>query len=149
MNLLGQVNWEMIFISISTVIAVISVFYQAKAIFLRPRARLKMDLEILQLMGKEHEQYIVVKSCIDESINRIYIYPLFSKSQKKGRFRLGAIHAVLCFIFVLCTIYLLHDGWNWWALLTGYIALSFLFNLLIIPSLIFPYKGFDKLKRTN
>ena len=113
-------------------------YYQIKAAFPKPRARLKTDLEILNLIGESHEQYTIIKDQVDELITDTYsTRPLKLPKVKQREVRLlQAVFAILGSGSLLWTFYIVHDGWSWWGLLTGYFALGSFANVVVYPRMI-------------
>ena len=134
MSFLNNLDWEIIIPVVGTIVAALVSFYQMKFARPRPRSRLKTDLEILELMGESHEQFPKVKKQIDELIADIYSKPVKLSKEKQWKIRAYQfMFAVFGTGFLFWTFYIVRDGWNWWALLTGYLALGFLINIVYYP----------------
>ena len=116
-------DWEILFKTLSTIVA----FYQLGSIIPGSHATLKLDLEILRLLRAltpEYESdpnYLAVKSYVDETLRKTY--------PGRGRRRLYRDPDFLKGIFIFLTffgitLYILKDGFTFWSLVSGFVALT-------------------------
>ena len=89
------------------------------------RASLRADLAILKLIDKDDPNRAIVKAQVDATIARIY-----SPGKRAGAARFTVYRKddlipgiVVSLIFLIWTGYLLRNGINWWAALTGFFML--------------------------
>ena len=117
-------DWELILKILGSFIALIGAVYQLRQFNPVKRARLKADLEILEKVDKQSENFQLVKNHIDNQIKAIY-----SESEKKfkiysvGYFVFGIIFLVG---FTILSVYIYNEsvGFSWWLLLTGFFAFA-------------------------
>lgn len=114
---------------IGTVVGILATFFGLRRIepALRPRSRLKADLEILRMLEPKDPEYDIVRRHIDTTITKLYEL----RGQQGGikglrvynwsAFALG----IICFPgFTFWTWYLVNDGFSWWAIATGWFAFA-------------------------
>ena len=94
---------------------------------LRPRSKLKTDLEILNMLKHKDPYYKVVRSNVDAMITKIYKRP--SQQEITERLKvynwLYFVLGISCFPgFSFWTWYLVKDSFSWWAIATGFLALA-------------------------
>ena len=101
----------------------------------RPRSKLKTDLEILNRIDPDDTpyEYSVVKAEVREMIKQIYEKPTEKEVGKKHEeevvkkprrnWPLFAACCVIFVVFILWSWYLVRDGFTWWVIGTGYGAL--------------------------
>lgn len=138
MDWIKIINWEVLAGVLGTIVAAFVGYYQIKNAMPKPRSRLKNDLEILQLIGKDHERFNEVKEQVDELIVEIY--------QKVPKLKINDLKGYVTFIIYMIIqgcgfsiwtfIIISKNGWNWWALLTIYFALGSFLTLLQLPKMI-------------
>ncbi|MGH9195860.1 MAG: hypothetical protein ACRD1T_08985 [Acidimicrobiia bacterium] len=93
----------------------------------RKRSTLKADIEIYHLLDKSDPQRESVKRSIDATLDRLYGGRSRSFKDVEWSFVIG-----LCLTFVgfgAWTAYQVRDGFTWWAVATGFVALSVLLAL--------------------
>jgi len=90
------------------------------------RASIKTDLEVLRMLDKSEAGYTLVKQHVDDLIKRVY-------TPRKRGFSNGltiynqedfVLGIILLPGFVVWTIYLVRNGFSWWALLTAFFAFA-------------------------
>jgi hypothetical protein len=86
------------------------------------RAQLRTDLGVLKGLKSDDPSYQLVKAHIDSKIAKIYA-PTAGQGVVRNWEDL-IIGLVMLLGFGLWTAYLCRDGFSWWGLLTGFIALS-------------------------
>ncbi len=119
-------------------------FLQWKNSKVRLRSRLKTDLEIMELMGDDHDQLALVQSNINETIEKVYKHKDIVDITLHGlSARASARSWVTALTFVLLfaaavwwTLSLVRepDGsfeWSWWVLLSGYLALACIYGIIL------------------
>jgi hypothetical protein len=106
--------------------------YQLRNLLPGSRSRLKADLEILELLGKDHPLYPTVKSQTDEQLRRTYSQALTGQDNRPLVYNWGmlVLGATFLLVFSGWTVYIVRDGFNWWSLLTGFLAMSGFGNLM-------------------
>lgn len=133
-------EWEEILIkAVVALTGVIGTVYQFKNIRPKMRSKLKTDLEILSMLEKDDPNHKLVQEYVNESMKGLYSLAGSRKSDGSritswGDFIFGIIFTSL---FTTATIYIVQDGWNWWALLTGFFVFAGIGGIL---------NGFDKNK---
>lgn len=111
---------------VAAVVAVSQIMYRLP----RSRAKLKHDLEILNLIDENDTNYSIVKHSVDSSVSDLY-----QSKTDKSRFKIYdwsnlVSGIVLLFGGILWTMYLVGDSFNWWSLLSGFIAIGGFGNLI-------------------
>lgn len=106
---------------------------------LRPRTSLKTDLEILKMINRKdaQHQYDVVRTQVDAMIAKIYEKPGGKGGHKKSRVSWPgfAFSFIVLVGFSFWSWYLVHDGFTWWVIGTGYGALiSFAWVLISLSA---------------
>ncbi len=131
-ELLNSFSWDIILAAVGTIIATIIGIWQVKHA-LPKRTHLKTDLEIMQLIGKEHEQYWKIKEQTEMILADIYTKPQLTNVEKGKLLAFKVSCAILSIIFSYLTYYYIRGGWSWWCLLTGYFGLASLYWIFISP----------------
>lgn len=101
---------------------------------LRPRSRLKADLEILNLLKSSEPSYRIVKEHVDTAITKVYRLPSQQEGYKRPRVHNWSdlVLGIICFPgFTFWTWYLVRDGFSWWAIPTGFFAFAAIGWILI------------------
>jgi hypothetical protein len=117
------VNWDVLFKTLSTIAA----FYQLTSITPGSRATLKTDLEILKLLRastpdyKSDADYLAVRTHVDETIRKTYRGGGRRKLYRDPDFLKGIFTFLL---FFGITVYMLKDGFTFWSLVPGFVALT-------------------------
>jgi hypothetical protein len=113
-------NWDVLFKAVSILVAV----YQ----LIKPgaRATLKTDVEILNLLNASNpeqriEGYNAVKAHVERSIRKIYRTEGGQKFYRDPDVIKGGL---IFLVFSLITLYMLKDGFTFWALVPGFVALT-------------------------
>jgi hypothetical protein len=105
---------------------------QLRKLIPRSRTQLKADLEILKLLDPADPNFPLLKSHIDAQIKATYSAGTGRHSQFKvqdtGHLVIGII---MCLVFIPWTLYLVRDGFTWWALGTGFFAFAGFGNLMM------------------
>ena len=120
---------------------------------LRPRAKLKTDLEILRLLDheKQKEDYELVEKHIDRTITELYAPPIKklkpSRAINKGVIALGVTGFIGLIGFSYWTWYIVSDGFSWWSIMTGYFA--FVSFAVIMRTIEWLYKPPRKTRQTK
>ena len=118
-------TWEIIFQAMGVVVAAVLGTTQVMTRLPKSRATLKHDLEVLKLLDRTHPKRELIERHVLQSIERIYI------RDRRGWVKSGfvvhqwddfVIGIVCLFGGSLWTLYLVRDGFTWWALLTGFVA---------------------------
>jgi hypothetical protein len=119
-------NWDVLFKAVSILVAV----YQ----LIKPgaRATLKTDLEILNLLktsspDRPLEGYDAVRANVERSIRKIYRTEARQKFYRDPDVIKGGL---IFLIFSAITLYMLKDGFTYWALVPGFVALTGLLGAL-------------------
>jgi hypothetical protein len=124
-----SVIWDLALKSAGLLVTALMTIYQVRALFNNSRTRLKTDLEILSLMGKDHQLYGAVKTQVDRALVQLYFPSPFQTSRRRFMVALyRVLFALVGSALVFWTVYLLRGGWNWWVLLTGYLGCGFIIN---------------------
>jgi hypothetical protein len=103
-----------------------SVLFQGLRYLRDSRGRLHKDLELLGRLNENDPSYAVVKAHVDATIKRIYGTASHDASApwqiyNRGDFLFGV---TMFFPFAVATAYLLRDGFTWWGVGAGLIALG-------------------------
>jgi hypothetical protein len=133
-ELIKTIDWEVVVAALGTVIAAIIGIMQIRANLPKPRSRLKMDIEIMNLLDKNDDSYKIVQKSIFDQIAETYkkertLEPnekLFTKFLQIISFLLGSV----CLVW---SINITRSGWNLWVLLTGYFSFAFYWNTFTFP----------------
>jgi hypothetical protein len=98
---------------------------------LRPRATLKADCETLAMLKQANvKSYALVEARIDAQVERLYgegaqqetrWQQIWKDATKVRRLSFGAL---VLGSGIAVTVYLVWDGFTWWSLLSGYVALA-------------------------
>ena len=119
-------NWDVLFKAVSILVAV----YQ----LIKPgaRATLKTDLEILNVLkasspDRPLEGYDAVRAHVERSIRKIYHTETRQKFYRDPEVIKGGL---IILIFSSITLYMLKDGFTYWALVPGFVALTGLLGAL-------------------
>lgn len=126
-----DIDFEIIIKALGVVIGAAGTFYQVRNILPKSRSTLKSDLEILKLLEPGDPLHETVRRHVSRQV--AYLYPPRRKKPKRGiiysstDFWTGVLMAVM---FTTWTIYLTRDGFTWWAVLTGFVALGGLGGIL-------------------
>lgn len=113
-------NWDVLLKAVSILVAL----YQ----LIKPGARttLKTDVEILNLLNaaspdRRIEGYEAVKAHVESSIRKIYRTKGRRKLYRDPEFIKGSL---IFLLFSPATLYMLKDGFTFWALVPGFVALT-------------------------
>jgi|GEM_PF-4602937 len=131
-------NWELTEIlgkTAATLIAIAVAGYKAYDAGIRDiktRNVLKREFEILKLIPPDQPEHQLIRNHISRLIQRLYEPPPPSKERLSSRLKkwqprdVGGFVAGLMFFagFAVWTALILRDGFSWWSLLTGFMALS-------------------------
>jgi len=145
MELFQKVEWDIVAAAIGTVITAIVAFYRIRSALPKPRTQLKTDLEIMELIGEEHERYPEMKRSTDILLADIYLRrPQFSAAERRSIWGYRILFGLWTVGFTFWTFYLLRSGWSWWVLLTGMLAFGGLINMINTQDLVVRSRKFRK-----
>jgi hypothetical protein len=125
--------WELIPKILAPVVPIVAGLYRFRSsLQLRPRSTLKADCEMLTTLRQAGvaKSCSIVESHIDEQVARLYgagksnesrLHQIWKQATPHRRVALGGL--VLA-VGVVSTGYLVRNGFSWWSLLTGYVALA-------------------------
>ncbi len=97
------------------------------------RAQLKADLDILKLLDPQDPNYGLVHDQVTASVRRIYRRHIprdVASPSRMPNWTMLIFYAVVTLLLTIWTVYLLRDGFSWWALATGFFAFGFFGNVL-------------------
>lgn len=125
-------NWELLLKTLGIIVGVVASLYKLRRIAPKSRSVLRTDLEILKLLEPSDPNYPILKSHIDVKISNIYHHiPLEVSKRFKVYNWYTFIFGIIMFLgFSIWTVYLVKDGFSWWALLTGSFAFAGVGNIL-------------------
>jgi hypothetical protein len=116
-------DFELLLKIAAAIIGVIGLLYQLRNLRLTFRSSIKTDLEILKMLDTNDPNYEIVRGSINESIKRVYGDP--NKKKFKIYSRLDFYGGILfSIVFTYVTYYLCKDGFSFWGLITGFLALA-------------------------
>ena len=118
-------NWETILKVLGPILGA-AVAYHQRRFFVRPRAKLRADLELIDLIKGEYvkEGREKIRQSIENQIEEIYGETARIKTNRNyGLFGVGLAWA-LAFSYFTYLIYK-PGGWSsWWCILTGFLAFA-------------------------
>jgi hypothetical protein len=116
-------HWEIALKIVGPVLGA-AVAYSQRRFFARPRAKLRTDLELLNLLEGEEvkEQRETLLNSVTEQIERIY----GRRTVETKNYALVVFGLIWALGFVAATIFVIRsDDWSrWWAVLTGWLAFA-------------------------
>ena len=122
-------NWTIIIQATGILIGGIISLYQIRHLMPPSRSRLKADLEILKLIEKNDHGYKIVKEHIDHLIKRTY-----PNAENKKKIEVDWLFLIFFTVatigLIYWTLYLVRDGFNPWALLTGVFSFTGIFGII-------------------
>ncbi len=133
-------DWDVILRAVGVLIGAVGTVYQLIVRDPRWRSTLKTDIEILNLLDAEDENRKYIQQNIDKTVRSRYPYEELTAEELEEVKREGLrvystsnliIGIVFSVGFGYWTFSLLADGWNWWALLTGFFAFGGLGNIML------------------
>lgn len=113
------IEWEIVIKAIGALIGAIVAYTQIKSTHPISRATLKADLEILKLIDKSDSNYKLIKDNFDSRIRHLY-----GSRTKYTSWPTVIFGALWASGFAYWTFYIVKDGFSWWSLLTGYLAIG-------------------------
>jgi hypothetical protein len=128
-------NWEIVLQALGVVVAAILGTSQVLARLPKSRTTLKHDLEVLKLLDRSHPQRGLIDMHVRKSIERIY---QAERSHQGAVRRSFIVHqwgdflggTVVLFGGALWLLYVVRDGFSWWALLPAFLVLGGLGGIL-------------------
>jgi hypothetical protein len=117
----GKFDWDLVLKALGFVVAAVAAYVQIRDLRLTSRTSLKTDLEILKLLDSNDSTYNTVKTAVDGRIARLYA-PKPGNTSTRWFLAIGGLLWALGFSY--WTFKLVQPGFTWWALLTGYLALT-------------------------
>ncbi len=131
---LPGMDWEEVFKSLGVVVGAAASLYQIRSLIPPSRARLKADLEILKSLDPSDAAAPLLKAHIDRTLWVLYS-PAAARSAS-SRFHVYSwkdfiLGLVFMPSFLIWTVYLVHRG-SWWpAILTGFAAFASFGGILV------------------
>jgi hypothetical protein len=112
----GQVAFDAdtIFRAIPVLLATAGAIYKFKDARPRRRTNLKADLELLKAAREQRIDCAGFQASIEAELTRLY------RSSEKREWGTVAFGSVLALLFGVWTVYLVSDGFTWWAIGTGF-----------------------------
>lgn len=125
---------EIILQAVGLVVGAIFSLLQVRNAVHGSRSTLKTDLEILKLLDPADPNHALVRAHVTESMHKIY--PNQAAGATAGGFKVYnwqrfIIGITFSLIFSIITLYLLREGFSWWALITGFFAVGGFGNLFM------------------
>ncbi len=117
-------NWDLVLKILGSFVAVLGTIYQLRQFNPVRRTRLKHDAEILEKLDKESKGYKILSKHIDEKIHEIYVEKNEGIKIYHPRELIMGSFFVIGFTILSVYIYNKNQGFSWWLILTGFIALS-------------------------
>jgi hypothetical protein len=134
-------DWDIVFRAVGALIGLGGFIYQWILRDPRWRSTLKADIELYNILDKDDPNREIIHHNISKVVRSRYLdVKKLGAEEELGaarpRFRVYNVsNLVLGIIFLggfgYWTFALLADGWNWWALITGFFAFGGLGNLMI------------------
>ena len=120
-----ELDWETVLRALPLIVGAIVSLYKLRDVNPRLRSTLKSDAEILEKLDPNSAAYKSLKQSIEARVTRLSAEPRKEwKEWKKWNRSEVALGVVFLLFFGSWTVYVLRDGFSWWALLTGYLTLS-------------------------
>jgi hypothetical protein len=125
---------EIILQAVGLVVGAIFSLLQVRNAVHGSRSTLKTDLEILKLLDPTDPNHALVRAHVTESMRKIYPNQVAGatasgfKIYNWPQFFIGITFSL---VFSAITLYLLRDGFSWWALMTGFFAVGGFGNLFM------------------
>jgi len=112
----GQVGFDAdtILRTIPVLLATAGAIYKFKDARPRRRTNLKADLELLKVAREQQIECDGFQASIEAELSRLY------RSSEKREWSTIAFGAILALLFGIWTVYLVTDGFTWWAIGTGF-----------------------------
>jgi hypothetical protein len=122
----GELLVQAFGVVVAAIVAVSQIAYRLP----RSRTKLKHDLEILNLLNENDPNFDIVKRSVDSSVADLY-----QSSSDKSKFKIYdwgdlVTGVILLFGGVLWIMYLVQDGFSWWSIFAGFLAIGGLGNLI-------------------
>ena len=120
------IDWDLVVKAVGAIVGVFVSLYQLRNIKPRLRSTLKTDVELLKNLEPGGLSHQTVKEHIDYMIQRLYQ----SDREKTGsRFKIYSwsdftLGIIFLPGFLVWSIYLFRDGFNWWGLVTAFFAFA-------------------------
>jgi hypothetical protein len=132
-----SMDWDMILRAVGVLIGAAGTIYQITRRDPRWRATLKADIEILNLL-EEGESKETIRRNVDRVVQSRYPVKVVEEGtevKQRGVRLYNVSNLVIGVVFLVgfgyWTFSLVEDGWNWWAILTGFFALGGLGNIMM------------------
>jgi hypothetical protein len=132
-----SMDWDMILRAVGVLIGAAGTIYQITRRDPRWRATLKADIEILNLLD-DGESKEIIKRNVDRVVQSRYPVRAVEEGVETKRRSVRVYNVsnlVIGIIFLVgfgyWTFSLVEDGWNWWAILTGFFAFGGLGNIMM------------------
>ena len=124
-----DVNWDIVFKALGIVVSAIVGATQIVGRLPKSRTTLKHDLEVLKLLPEEHQDRALIEAHIRSNIERIYAP---AAGQPRKVLEVFAVHqwsdfiggSLLALVATIVALYMIRDGWTWWAILPCFVALG-------------------------
>jgi uncharacterized membrane protein (DUF2068 family) len=110
------IDWDAILKVIPVVAAVATAIYKFRDSRPRRRATLKTDLELLRTARDQNLDCKGFEAYVQEELSHLYQR---TRKTQWGTVILGIVFAIS---FAVWTVYLVRDGFSWWAVATGFFA---------------------------
>jgi hypothetical protein len=123
--------WDLLIKAVGAVIAAAVAYLQILSARPISRAALKTDLEILKLVDSADPYYETIRKSITRRIRLLYEEEAESLRNRLRRWAIGVFGLLGGVGFSYWTFYLVRDGFTWWAVLTGYLALAGLWGIVM------------------
>ena len=111
-----NVNWDTVLKAIPVVVAVLTALYRFRDARPRRRATLKADLELLKAAREQELDCRELEARLQVDLSH-----LAKRNERADRWAV-VTGSALALVFSLWTIYLVRDGFSWWAPATGFFA---------------------------
>jgi hypothetical protein len=122
----GTIKPEIVLQALGIVMGALLSAVQLRNAMPRSRARLKADLEILNLLAPDDPNRAAVKTRVDSVIRVLYTQ---TETGSPARFKVYnwsalAFGVALTIVFVTWSIFIFRDGFSWWGLMTSFFAFA-------------------------
>lgn len=111
-------NFDLIIKAVGAVVAAVVSLTRLSTHYFHGRARLKSDIEIMNMLDEDDPNYKLVAEHVNKSIHAIYSEEKDKEIPAVSNWRDLIFGIILLLFGMIWTLYVLRDGFSWWSIIS-------------------------------